>query len=169
MKLIQALKQIKDLERKADDYVALIREHCAISSIETPKYADQKAQVAGWIQGHADILKEILRLRVAIQRTNMQTQVPVELNGKTVTKSIAEWIHRRRDLAQKELILWNSIGDKGIKEGIGKGPSGQEMEVKIVRYYDPGKREDMRMSLQSEPSIIDSALEIVNAVTDVIE
>jgi len=169
MKIIQALKLCKDLEKKADDYIAMVRDHCAISSVETQKYADQKEQVRQWIQGHSDILKEILRLRTAIQRTNLQTNVTVELQGKQVTKTIAEWIHRRRDLANKEMALWNAIGDKGIKEGMANGPSGQPIEIKIVRFYEPGKREEMRMALSSEPSTIDAHLEIANAVTDLIE
>lgn len=169
MKIIQALKLCKDLERKVDDYVTLVKDHCAISNIETPKYEDQKEQVRQWIQGHSDLLKEILRLRTCIQKTNLQTNVTIELQGKQVTKTIAEWIHRRRDLATKELNLWNNIGDRNIREGIGNSPSGQPMEIKVVRFYDPGKREELRMALASEPSIIDAHLEIVNAVTDLVE
>ena len=169
MKLIEALKKCKDLERKSDDLIALVKEHCAIASLETQKYPDQKDKVGGWIQSQADILKEIMRLRVAIQKTNLQTPVVIELDGKQITKTIAEWIHRRRDLAGKELAMWNGIGDRGIREGMANGPTGQPIEIKVVRFYDPGRREEMRMALTSEPSTIDAHLEIANAVTDLIE
>lgn len=169
MKLIQALKHLKELERKSDDLIGLVRDHCAIASTETKKYEDQKGKVDQWIQSQSDILKEILRLRIAIQKTNLVTNVTIELNGKQVTKTIAEWIHRRRDLTEKELNMWSNITDRKIKEATTYGPTGQPIEIKIVRFYDPGKREEMRMALISEPSIIDGHLEIANAVTDLIE
>src|SRR5689334_161771 len=100
MKLIQAMKQLKDLGIKATDLRAKIAQFSADLSFETPMYPDQKAQISEWLQAHSDVLKEILRLRVAIQKTNINTPVTIELGGKQVVKSIAEWIHRRRDLAK---------------------------------------------------------------------
>jgi hypothetical protein len=114
-------------------------------------------------------MKEILRLRIAIQRTNLATSVTIELDDKVITKTIAEWIHRRRDLAQEEQSMWNCLTDRGIAEGIVKGPTGDPVEIKIVRFFDPGERDNKRELYQSEPMIIDSRLEVVNATTDMIE
>jgi hypothetical protein len=169
MKLIEALKQIKDLQRKADDLQEKVAQHSAHLNLETPVYADQRKQVKEWIQAHSDILKEILRLRIAIQRTNLETPVEIHLNGRGVTKSIAEWIHRRRDLAGEERKMWRSLTDKNLKEGITKNSNEQVVEVKIVRCYDPAERDEKLFGLDCEPSTIDSKLEIVNAVTDLIE
>jgi len=169
MKIIEALKQIKDLKRKADDLKGKVKQHCAISSVESPLYPDQRKTVAGWIQAHSDIIKEILRLRVAIQRTNLATKVAIDINGTTVHKTIAEWIHRRRDLANEEFLMWSMLTDRNIREGLGQSPSGDKMEIKIVRYYDPAERDTKREAYQTEPVVIDSKLEIVNAVTDLIE
>jgi hypothetical protein len=170
MKIIEALKQIKDLQRKAEDLRKKVRDNCAISSVETPVYGEkQRDTVSGWIQAHSDILKEILRLRTAIQKTNLATEVTIELNGKTVTKTIAEWIHRRRDLAATEFQMWNMLTDKNIKEGIAQAPSGAEMKVEIVRFYDPEERDNKKEAFSSEPTTVDARLEIINAVTDVIE
>lgn len=172
MKLIEGLKQIKDLQRKAEDLRVKVQQNCAISSIENPVYGtaeEQRKKVGGWIQAHSDILKEVLRLRVAIQRTNLEVNVPIELNGKPVVKSIAEWIHRRRDLAHDEFSMWSLLTDRNIKEGVAQSPSGHPMEVKVVRFYDPEERDNMRDLFSSEPSIIDAKLEIVNAITDLIE
>jgi hypothetical protein len=172
MKIIEALKQIKDLKRKGDDLKVLVRDNCALSSMDTPKYGDNAAQtkqVRGWIQAHQDIMKEINRLRVAIQKTNIMTDVTIELDGTQVTKSIAAWIHRRRDLAKEDLDMWSSLTDRNIKEGIVKTPSGEQYEIKIVRFYDPAERDNKRNLYASEPSMIDAKLEIVNAITDLIE
>ena len=172
MKLIEALKQTKDLQRKASDIRDLIKRHCAISTLENPTYGDhveQKRKVSEWLQSHRDLVKEILRLRVAIQRTNLQTDVTIELGGKQITKSIAEWIHRRRDLAAQDLAVWKVLGDRGIKEGHAPGPGGNLVEIKIVRYFDPETRDKMVDEFSSEPSLIDGKMEIANAVTDLIE
>src|SRR6267154_3329727 len=100
MKLIQAMKQLKDLAIKAEDLRGKVAKFCADLTMETPTYPDQRKQVSDWLQSHGDILKETLRLRVAIQRTNLATPVTIELDGKQVTKCIAEWIHRRREIGR---------------------------------------------------------------------
>lgn len=169
MKLIQAMKKCKDLAIKAEDLRNKIGQHCADISIETPLYPDQRSKVSEWIQAHGDVLKEILSLRVAIQRTNLSTQVAIELGGKAVTKSIAEWIHRRRDLAKLEREAWAKLGDRGLKEqNVQTSPGGPVTEIRVRRYFDPAERDTKLELYRSEPSVIDSTLEVVNATTDLI-
>lgn len=168
MKLIEAMKRIKELAAKAGDLQQKVSVTCANLDIETPVYADPKSQVSEWIQAHHDILKEILKLRVGIQRTNLNTQVAIEIGGQQVTKSISEWIHRRRDLAKAEMDIWSKLGDRGLKEGaINSSQGGEPRLVKIIRHFDPKVRDANVDVFRSEPSKIDAALEVVNAVTDV--
>lgn len=170
MKLIQAMKKLKDLNVKAEDLRSKVAQFCCDLTIETPTYPDQRSKVNEWIQGHSDILKEILKLRVAIQRTNLATPVTIELDGKQVTKSVAEWIHRRRDLAKLELDIWSKLGDRNLKEqNIQTAPGGVVTEVRIRRYFDPNERDKKREVYRAEPSVIDSTLEVVNATTDLME
>ena len=170
MKLIQAMKKLKDLNVKAEDLRGKVAQFCSDLTIETPTYADQRSKVAEWIQSHGDILKEILSLRVAIQRTNLVTPVTIELDGKQVTKSVAEWIHRRRDLAKMELDIWSKLGDRNLKEqNVQTTPGGAVTEVRIRRYFDANERDKRREVYRSEPSVIDSTLEVVNATTELIE
>lgn len=169
MKIIEALKQIKELQRKADDLKEKVARHSAYLSNESSVYPNQKEQVGQWIQSHSDIIKEILRLRIAIQKTNLNTMVTIELGGKTVTKSIAEWVHRRRDLANNEALIWSKLTDRGLREGTIKQSTGQDAEVKIVRCYDPKERDSALYLYQGESSIVDSKLEVINAVTDLME
>lgn len=170
MKLIQAMKKLKDLAIKADDLRKKVANTSADLSIETPAYPDQKRQVSEWIQAHSDILKEILGLRVAIQKTNILTPVTIEIGGKQVTKSIAEWIHRRRDLAKLEMDMWAKLTDRNLKEqNVQTSPGGAVTEVRIRRYFDPAERDSKLDLYRSEPSVIDGTLEVVNAVTELIE
>ena len=170
MKIIEAMKKTQDLQRKAEDLRGKVALYCADLSHETPVYGDnQRQQVREWLQGHGDIVQEIARLRIAIQRTNLATPVSIEIGGKTVTKTIAEWIHRRRDLANLDSDMWRKLGDRGLKEGMLMGSQGQQQEVKIRRYFDPVERDRMVEMYRSEPMTIDATLEVVNAVTDLIE
>lgn len=170
MKLIQAMKQLKDLAIKAEDLRVKVNKFCADLTIETPTYPDQKRQVAEWIQSHGDILKEILRLRFLIQKTNIATPVTIELEGKQVTKTIAEWIHRRRDLAKLEQGMWAQLTDRNLKEqNVQTTPGGAVTEIRIRRYYDPQERDRKTEIYRAEPSVIDATLEVVNATTEMLE
>jgi len=170
MKLIEAMKKIKDLQRKAEDLRGKVGQHSAQLSVETPVYGDrQRDQVREWLQAHSDIMREILKLRKNIQATNLKTDVTIELGDKQVTKTIAEWIHRRRDLAGLDQQMWAKLTDRNLKEGVATDSQGQKIEVKIVRNYDPAERDRMQELYRSEPSRIDATLEVVNAVTDLME
>lgn len=172
-----SLKPIKILQKKAEDLVKLVRDNCAISSLNTPQYGiKQGQQIATWIQAHKDILTEIATLRLRIAKTNLETMVDIRMdNGTLVTKSLAYWIHRKRELAGLELSMWSALTDRDIKEGVfaaqGRvaGQDQDKVEVKIVRFYEPAQRDAKKMSLYAEPTLIDSTLEIVNAVTDLLE
>jgi len=169
MKIIEALKAIKDLKRKAEDLRNKVKDNCALSTLDTPKYPDQKRQVSEWMQAHSDILKEISRLKIALQKTNIATTVTIELGGKQVIKTVAEWVLRRRELAKEDLSMWSVLSDRGIKEGMGTAPGGQPLEIRVVRFYEPAERDQMKELYSAEPSIIDGRLEVVNAITDLIE
>ncbi len=169
MKLIEALKKKKELLRKADDLKGKIGTYCVHMSYETPTYEDQKSQVREWIQAHTDIIKEIEHLQVAILRTNLMTDVTIILGDNSVTKPIAAWIIRRREMAGQDLSCWQKLTDKNLKEGLFRNSQQQEIVAKIVRCYDPVERDRNCELYRSEPSTIDSTLETVNAVTDLIE
>ena len=171
MKIIEALKKIKDLKRKAEDLRQKVGQYCADLDCETPIYPDQKATVSGLVQGHHDLMKEILSLRVRIQKTNLETPVTIDLNNTHITKSIAEWIHRRKDLASLEENCWRQLSDRGLKEtnSYQLTPQSPAMPVKRRLYFDAAQRDTKVAQFRSEPLQIDAALEIVNAVTDLKE
>ncbi len=170
MKLIEAMKLIKELQIKAEDLRKKVTTYCANMDFETPAYPDQKNQVAEWIQSHGDVLKEVLKLRLQIQKTNILTLVEMELGGVRVTKTIAEWIHRRRDLAGLEMNIWMGLSDKGLKDQF-INPSvqgGALTPVKVRRYFDPVERDNKIELYRTEPGVIDRTLEVINAITNLI-
>lgn len=169
MKIIEAMKKVKALEEKASDLKMKIGTHCAALNTETPVYENQFGVVTGWLQAHHDIVKEIERLKLAISKTNLMTDVTITIGEIHVTKSITAWILRRSSLAGMEQNVYRMLTDRGLKEGIIDGTQGQKIEVKIVRYYNPVTRDSKIDEYRSEPHLIDSTLEVINAVTDLIE
>ena len=170
MKIIEGLKQIKDLQRKASDIRAKIRECAAKMSFETSKYENQREKVAGWLQSHHDLVLEIERLRERISKTNVLTTVTIDLCDKSITKTIHSWISRRRDLSALDLSAWQQLSDMGLKDQAVRSPSTTEVvEFKVVRFFDPSLRDKKIDALKSEISIIDAKLEIVNATTDLLD
>jgi hypothetical protein len=173
MKIIEAMKRIKLNKEKVADLQAKIQANSANLNHETPVYKDDpKGQIDSWLQTCTDLSQENVKLLCQIQATNLATKVSIEVEpGKATEKSIAAWVWRRREYAPLDLKTWQAISDRNLKEGYmpstiaGQPPS----EVKIVRHYDPKVRDQRVGMYRSEPTLIDSALEIVNATTDLIE
>ena len=176
MKIIEAMKQRKDLLRKADDLAEKIRKYHADQDYETPKYGTaerQREQIAEWLQAHSDVLKEYARLSEAIMHTNLETPVTIRIGDKDVTKSIAHWVLRKQGLVERELRPWlwlnDAPGGRKLQEGTITTSAGEKQKVQIRRYYDQKVRDERVDLLQQEPSLIDARLEIVNATTDLLE
>jgi hypothetical protein len=170
MKIIEAMKRVKGNKEKIGDLQTRISGVSAHLSHETPIYGDQTAEkIKEWAQSCDDLSRENIRLLCAIAKTNLATTATIALGDKAVTKSLAEWIWRRREYAGIDLGTWSKMTDRGLKEGAGQTSTGIPFEVKIVRNYNPDQRDKKIAEYKSEPHEIDSALEVTNAVTDLIE
>lgn len=172
MKIIEAMKKVKANKEAIKDLQLKIAKNSARLSIETSDYGNQDEvtqRVTEWAQGCHDRAQENIRLLTAIGRTNLATTATITLGGHTVTKSLAEWIWRRREYAALDLITYQSMNDRGLKEGNVTTSQGVTTQVTIFRHYDANHRDAKIAEYKSEAHEIDSALEVVNAVTDLIE
>lgn len=170
MKIIEAMKRVKQNKEKVADLRGKLGSICANLAHETKVYGQETGnKVKEWLQACDDISQENVRLLCAIQKTNLTTNVTIELNGKQVTKSIAEWVWRRREYAKEDLNTWSVLGDRGIKEGVAQTTTGAPFELKLERHYDPVKRDEMVAMYRAEPHLVDAALEVINATTDLVE
>ena len=170
MKIIEAMKRVKMNKAKVADLQAKLAQVCANLSHETPLYGTETGnKVKEWLQSCMDISQEDIRLLTAIQCTNLATSVSIEIGGKSVTKNIAEWVWRKRAYAAVDFATHGKLTDRGLKDGMVQTSTGQPMELKIVRHYDPVARDSAMAMYRDEPHQIDAALEIVNATTDLLE
>lgn len=171
MKIIEAMKKIKANDEKIADLQLKISVNCAHLSYETPAYKDKQAeQVKSWLQTCTDLTQENARLSLAISRTNLATPVSITLNDVVVTKCIAEWVLRRRKYAKVDENTWSKLTTRGLKEGMTQSTTGGEpMKVTVIRNYDQATADNRIAIYKSEPHEIDGALEVANAITDLIE
>lgn len=172
MKIIEGLKKLKSIKEKLDDLSVKIRTNCAYMDYQTSAYEDPKKQIKSWIDCYEDTVQEYLTLHARIMATNLATPVSIVMSDDTtVTRSIHEWIRRRKEGVDMDMALWSRINDNGLKEGPIKKEVDGEVTFAIatvVRNYDPQERDKKCEKLRAEKYLIDSALEIANATTDLL-
>ena len=171
MTIVEALKTKKRLNKKLEDLRKKISDYSAHLDSEKPVYgADQKARVQGWVQAHGDLVTKIEELSIAIQKTNLATQVEIQLGGKPVKKSISQWILRRTSLAAHEQACHAALHDRNLRDTYVTAADGKtKLPVQVVRYFDPVERDRMVDVFRHEPSMIDQKLEVVNATTQLVD
>lgn len=170
MKIIEAMKKVKVNKEKIAELQQKIGLYCANLSHESPLYGDKTGKkLEEWLQACNDLAQDNVRLLVAIQNTNLTTQVTIELGGKTVTKTIAEWIWRRREYAALDATTWRQLSDRGLQGGFIPSSQNEKVQVTVVRHFDPEQRDKKLAVFDAEKPLIDSALEVINATTDLIE
>lgn len=169
MKIIEAMKRVKQNKEKITDLQTKISQISANLSHETPLYGTETPKkIQDWAQSCDDLTQENIKFLCSIAKTNLATDVTIEIGGKSVTKKIAEWVWRRREYAAIDLKTWSVMTDRNLREGQMQTSTGQPLVVTLVRHYDPNKRDEMISMYRNEPHQIDAALEVVNAVTDLV-
>ena len=113
--------------------------------------------------------KENCRWATAKQQARNKTNNrKIEIAGKS--KTIAEWILRRRKLNQWEMLMWKQIRDTLMPTPVkDTSKDGEPRIAQVIRFYDVEERDAKVLELNEECTRIDGALEIINAVTDLIE
>jgi hypothetical protein len=173
VRIIEAMRKIKDNNVKISDlHVKIAQNSANLESVKT-EYGDRTGEmVASWVQSCLDLTQESARLGIAIQKTNIHTNVTIELGGKQVTKSIAEWVLRRRLYANIDESTYRNLTDKRLQPQAQQSSNNGLPVVtvfNVVLNYDPVVRDTNIAVFREEPSKINAALEIVNATTDLIE
>lgn len=169
MKIIEAMRKIKVNLEKVEETQKLIKQYCADLEIQEPTYPDQAGRISSWLTSIHDLLEEVETLKERISATNLATSVTVELGTLRITKTITKWISRRDTLAKLELSSWEALTDRGLQTTPIKDMSTGELRlVKVRRYFDSKVRDEKAALFRSEPHLIDGALEVANATTELI-
>ena len=175
MTIIEGLKKIKLLKQKYQSQTERIANACAELGYENEQFTygtaeEQQAMVGGLIKSCQDIVAEIENISLRISKTNIETPVTIELEGKHITKPIAGWILRRRELSALSAQPYDCLTDRGLQPKAYQVEGSDDTHVaNVVRFFDPKKRDEKKEQLKGEPLEIDGRLEVVNATTQLLQ
>jgi len=166
MKIIEALKAIKHLDRKIEKNLERIAAWCSYeldeSNPEPPLYNAE--DIAKMRQQITDWLYEKAKLRHLLHKTNIKTIV--EFDGKTfnidqllIIKTMV--LPSRLDML-KRLTRRNASSRRGVF-------TDTEKKVKIVMQYDPKEREKEIDSIDNMSVKISALLDTLTLNTELVE
>jgi hypothetical protein len=169
MKIIEALKKLKVIEKRMEKNRTQITQYASMVSIERPVFnteENQKKEVASLIQSNNDLLKEYLELKGKVEKTNFTFKV--EMGG--IQYSISDLLIIKRKLAKVMMATYealnNSAGQSRLRNvSIGAG----ERSPQVVLFYDEKDKIAGLDRWQDLYNNIDSRLEVINATTDLVD
>ena len=164
MKLIEAMKELKTIEKRMVKNAEKVTEYA--SSLESERMQfdnekEQKKEVSSLLQANEDLLTEYLRVKTAIEKTNLETKVDIE--GKVHT--ISELLIVKRRMAKFMTNTYTSLNEskaRNLKSGRNDNP-------KTVVFFDEKKKNEKLEHWENLYERIDSRLEVVNATTELVE
>jgi len=170
MKIIEAMKKLKVILKRLQDNTQQIAAYSSILSTEKPAFGseeEQRRKVKALVQANNDLLGEYLTLKQQIEATNLK--ITVEIGGKKWT--ISELLVIKRVLAQYMVNTYNAMttasAEQRMKAGFGKTAEGSSPLA--LRMFEEKDRLDGISKWQDIYSNIDSRLEVVNAMTDLVD
>lgn len=169
MTVTEAMKRLRIIEKRMQANCVSISTYSSSVSTEKPLFETetiQKKEVAGLIQANGDLLNEYLYLKKRVEETNLRTTV--EIGG--VSYIISDLLVIKRKLAQTMVRTYRALNDEQgerRKSSTGIGPDGASPHV--VRFYDEKVKNEGLRKWQDLLDNIESRLETINALTDLVE
>lgn len=169
MRLIEAIKSLRLQSKILEQIRSEIANHSQVYSNEKSPLGDTdeaKEVIRQKVQSYHDRLREIERLSRDLAFTNATTEVTIRLDGQDVTKTITEWIKRRDRTVIDDTMLQQSLGARQLKPKVDPNLPEDRRQIEVINLFDVKQRDSRLRALMEERSLIDGALEIVNATTD---
>lgn len=168
MKLIEAMKRLRLIEKKMDGNCSDITRYSSIVSTERAYFdseTEQKREVIGLVQSNVDLMNEYLKLKRSIEYTNLTVTVSM---GET-KYTISDLLVLKRKLAKKMQETFASMNDSGAERRMRNVSSTGDKPPQVIRLYDEKVRNEGLRAWSDLYYEIDSRLEVINATTDLHE
>ena len=172
MKLIEGMKKLKVLEKHIDRNTERILMYSSAPSNEKPTFGDektQKSEVKQLIQSNTDLVNEYLHLKNRVDMTNLTTTVSIGKRG----FKIIDLLILRRGLAKRMEKTFHALdttyADKrlsSMQRNVSLQPG--EKAPHAIRFYDENEKFEGLQDWQGLQDEIEQRLEVINAVTDLI-
>lgn len=167
MKLIEAMKQLKVIEKRMAKNVQQITKYASIPSNEKSPFGtedQQKKEVRSLLQSNNDLTKEYLRLKNCIDRTNLNTTIQID----GISYTLVDLLTLKRKLANGMINTYEALNDSYSISKI-RGIYNQDKSVTTVYLYDEEDKNNNIRKWQDLADNIESRLEVINATTDLVE
>ena len=171
MTIVEALKELRLIEKKMVANNVSITKYASMVSTEKPYFESedaQKKEVKALVQSNADLLKRYLDLKTRIEKTNFSTIVKVLKEDYTITQLLT--IKRRMAKAAIDTLnaLNDSAGNARMQaQRYANSPEGNPPQV--VRIYNEREKIEGLAKWSNLYNEIDSRLEFINATTPLMD
>ncbi len=170
MKIIEAMKQIKINERKINQNREEITRYSSAINTEKPLFANENQQreaVKELLQANTDLVKRNMKLKKAIEKTNLEVKVTIE----GTEWSLSEFLMLNRKYAKMMMDTYAAQNDSAGEMRLRTVGSMKDSEGKtphVVRFYDEKKKNEGRKEWMDLADSITTRLEVINATTELI-
>lgn len=161
LKLVEALKELKIIEKKIKKNNEYITEYCSNPKNMVPALGTENAQrekVKSLIQANMDLTKRYLRLKANIDYTN--------LNVKIGKYSLHELLDMKRKGTQFMITTYKSLNDSHARSLVPIHSMQDNKPTEIVHLYDKASRDEMLAKWLIFDEEMDGKIEVTNATTD---
>ncbi len=165
MMLIEGMKELKLLEKRMRDNTEKITKYSSGLSNEKETFGSEKKQrleVSSLIQSNIDLFKHYLKLKTAIEKTNINTTIHFNDIGEF---NLVELLAIRRRMSQPVLNTFHALTTREADNKMRVARIPENVEVQVVRYYDEEEKNNQLRKWMDFFDAIDGKLEVVNATT----
>jgi len=168
MKIIEALKELKLIEKKMETNRKNIAQYSSCVSTERPFFGDEKLQekeVESLIQSNTDLVNRYLQLKRQIEVTNQTIQLKFGKDSYFISDLLILKRRLLKNLIETYEVLGTSYADSRLRYAP-RDADGKPAQIR--RLYDEKIKNERLSELITFMNQIDSRLEIVNATTDLV-
>lgn len=166
MKLFEALKKLRVIEKKMQKNREKIQQYSSIVSNQLPDFEskdEQIREVSALLQSNVDLFNEYCSLKSRIEKTNVLTKVQIGDN----TFSVCDLLVIKRKGANWMIDTYSSLNTNRADHQLRM--SNKDAEVHAVKMYNEREKNSKLSYWQDLYDNIDSRLEMINWETDLLE
>jgi hypothetical protein len=165
MKLIEALKEIKLIEKKLQANREQLSQYSSATDMERLPFVTEEAQrdaIKSILQSSSDLLSNMLLLKRSIERTNLETKVTVMGQEFSITELLFLKRYGCSQMTNTFQCLSTDFATRKVR-------AFSDSKIKILQFFDEKMKNDKLRYWMDFEAAISSTLEIVNATTDLVE
>jgi len=173
MKMIEGLKEKKLNPKKVASIISNIQKYSSIPENEKFAFDSEKEQrdhILSEVQSAVDLLKRRAKLKVMIDKTNIETtiRIPKGTISPEETISIAEALMFKLNY-KENILIFNALNKDTANSKLRHTPIMENTKPTAHQLYDENFKNNSLKDLQMKLDFIDAHLEMMNATTDIIE